>query len=301
VVNYGDDSVTPISLATRNPGTRIGVGHYPTAIAITPDGTKAYVVHYDNSSACLLVPAACESGTLINLDTRTRGTELKFGSSPAAIAITHDGKTAYVVNSNPQGPWSAVKTSADAIGVMAIDLATDTGGTSILGRFGEGFQDPVAIALTPKGNTAYVANYVNGSVTPINLVTNTVGPAIRVGIEPIAIAITPDGATAYVVNNGDDSVIPINLATKTAGPAIRVGKRPDAIAITPDGTTGYVVNQGDDTVTPINLATKSPGPAIHVGHLPQAIAITSDGTTAYVVNSAEGTVMSIDLARGTRT
>jgi YVTN family beta-propeller protein len=48
---------------------------------------------------------------------------------------------------------------------------------------------PWAIAITPDGKTAYVAN--TQTVTPIRIATGTAGTAIPVGDEPFAIAITP--------------------------------------------------------------------------------------------------------------
>src|SRR4051812_22409388 len=48
--------------------------------------------------------------------------------------------------------------------------------------------------------TAYVANFSDDTVTPVNTATNTAGTPISVGDGPTRIAITPDGKTAYVVN-----------------------------------------------------------------------------------------------------
>ncbi len=51
---------------------------------------------------------------------------------------------------------------------------------------------PDAIAITPNGKTAYVANGGSGTVTPINTTTtNRAGHAIKVGAFPDAIASTP--------------------------------------------------------------------------------------------------------------
>src|ERR1035437_7799542 len=72
----------------------------------------------------------------------------------------------------------------------------------------------------PHGATAYVTNYDDGTVTPINLATNTAGTPIPVRVDVGAIAITPNGNTAYVTNGGDNTVTPINLATNTAGTPI---------------------------------------------------------------------------------
>ena len=62
----------------------------------------------------------------------------------------------------------------------------------------------MAIAITPNGATAYVANSSRNTVTPIDMATNTAGTPISVGTDPEAVAITPNGTTAYVVNNGDE-------------------------------------------------------------------------------------------------
>ena len=50
---------------------------------------------------------------------------------------------------------------------------------------------PVAIAITPDGKTAYVANNASGTVTPLNTATNTALTPIVVGSGPCQIAITP--------------------------------------------------------------------------------------------------------------
>ena len=43
---------------------------------------------------------------------------------------------------------------------------------------------PAAIAITPDGKTAYVANFGSGTVTPIRTATNTALPPMKVGRHP---------------------------------------------------------------------------------------------------------------------
>ena len=57
-----------------------------------------------------------------------------------------------------------------------IELETNTAGTEI--KVGE---NPVAIAITPDGKTAYVTDTGSNSVTPIELATNKAGSEIKVG------------------------------------------------------------------------------------------------------------------------
>ena len=59
-----------------------------------------------------------------------------------------------------------------------ISTATNTAGKPI--KVGT---DPGAIAITPNGKTAYVANDGSGTVTPIDTATNTAGKPIKVGTD----------------------------------------------------------------------------------------------------------------------
>jgi YVTN family beta-propeller protein len=186
--------------------------------------------------------------------------------NPAGIAITPDGKTAYVAN---YGSGS----------VTPINTATNTAGAAIT----VGVR-PTSIAITPDGKTAYVANSWSGTVTPIAVATNTAGTAITVGSGPIAVTITPDGKTAFVVNSGANTVTPIAVASNTPGASIAVGEGPVGIATSPDGVSAYVADSHFNTVTPITVATDTTRTPITVGNGPWGIAITPDGGSAYVAN-----------------
>jgi DNA-binding beta-propeller fold protein YncE len=272
-------------------GIRIIVGRGPSAIAITPDGARAYVADGFDGTV-----------TPIRLATGTPGPPIKVAQGPVAIAITPDGAIAYVASiSEDPGRRYVPRPGV----VTPIRLATGIPGTPIkVGRF------PYSIAITPDGTTAYVANNVDSTVTPIRLATGTPGTPIKVAYGPIAIAIAPDGQTAYVTSAFTDvtkgpftprpgEVTPIRLATGTPGRPMRVGRVPAAIALTPDGAKAWVTALADGTITPIRLATGTPGTPVTVGSNPAAIAITPDGATAYVVDYADGTVTPVELAAGT--
>ncbi len=252
-------TVIPIDTATNTAGAPITVGSVPRAIAIIPDGKTAYVLTFN-----IAYGQALATVTPINTATNTAGTPIPIGTGPAGggpatIAITPDGKTAYV-------------TDGGNFGVTPIDTATNTADPSI--SVGGG---PAAIVMAPDGKTAYVAvGHIDGTgdVVPIDTATNITGTPIPVPAVPSSIAITPNGKTAYVVSSYADSVTPVNLATSTAGQPITVGSDPDTIAITPDSKTAYVLNYLSATVTPIRTRTNTAGPAIPVGGYPHVIAIT---------------------------
>jgi YVTN family beta-propeller protein len=206
------------------------------------------------------------------------------GAGP--MAITPNGRTVYVLNTNP-----------NVESATPISTATNKSGRPIPVA-----GIPAAIAITPNSKTAYVANMIGGSLTPINTATDKPGGAINVGGEPYAMAITPNGATAYVVGTGPDvdSITPVNTATNKPDPLI-AGKYGapvlQTIAITPNGKTVYVANWAPrDTVTPISTATNKPGKPIKVGKFPAMVAITPNGKTVYVTNIGSNSVTPISTA-----
>src|SRR5258708_23066053 len=133
------------------------------------------------------------------------------GASATAIAITPNGRTAYVV------------TVGDT--VTPVNLATRKPGRPI--KVGDSAS---VIAIAPNGRTAYQPNHgVSGNgdtVSTIRLAVGQPGGRIKVGADPDTMAITPNGRTAYVGNYLGNSLTPIHLApTKPARP-IKQGLNP---------------------------------------------------------------------------
>jgi YVTN family beta-propeller protein len=288
VASAGAGTITPIDVVTGRAGPPIQVGSGADAIAVTPDGTTAFVANYGaNGSGHTVTP--------VDVATGHARPPINVGNGPDAIAITPDGKTAYVANYGNQ--------DGNGDTMTPIDVATGQPGTPV--KVGNG---PWAVAITPDGSTAFVANYGANSghtVTPIDIATGRAGTPIKVETGPDGIAITPDGKTAYVTSHGTSkrgTVTPIDVASRRAGSPITVGTGPWGIAITPDGKTAYVTSYGGSgsghTVTPIDVATGRAGTPIQVGKGPVAIAITPDGKTAYVANYRASTVTPIDVATG---
>ncbi len=92
--------------------------------------------------------ASSDSVTPISTATNKAGKAIKVGIAPYYIAITPNGKTAYVANSN-SGTVTPISTATNKAG-KAIKVATP--GLS-----------PVAIAITPNGKTAYAVNTSSGT------------------------------------------------------------------------------------------------------------------------------------------
>lgn len=174
VADADSHAVTPISTATNRAARPIRVGPQPDAIAITPDGQTAYVAN-DNSVSRIDIPSGTPARQI---------KPVNAGYGPAAIAISPDGTTVYVsalfesdstVESDMPGPMTPIQA---ATGRPRKPLKPGN--------------NPQAIAISPDGRIAYVANWQSwGTVTPVNLVTGAPEKPIKVGNHPIAIAVGP--------------------------------------------------------------------------------------------------------------
>ncbi|WP_162465068.1 Ig-like domain-containing protein [Mycolicibacterium sp. CBMA 335] len=142
--------------------------------------------------------------------------------------------------------------------------------------------NPQAIAVSPSGSTAYVANSSSNTVSAINIATGAVIYTTVVGTNPYGVAVSPNGNIVYVTDRGSNT---LSMIYSPAGAAINipVGSSPEGVAVSPDGTTVYVANFGSGTVSVINTATNSVT-NIPVVPRPIAVAVSPAGGLAYVVS-----------------
>lgn len=158
------------------------------AVAVTHDGRKLFIANTG-------WPAQPDDTvTVVDLTTDRILGNVSVGLSPISIAITPDDRTAFVVNN--------AYSQGSVFTVTPIDVATDTPGKPI--TVGPG---PVSVAIAPDGKTAYVSNMgastesacgsrieVGDTITPIDVTTLRVGPAIRVDGAPAFLTFLPVGA-----------------------------------------------------------------------------------------------------------
>jgi len=139
--------------------------------------------------------------------------------------------------------------------------------------------NPVDIAITPNGGSAYVMDGLDtGSVIPITLSTNptrdVVEPAIAVvSGEAEAIAIAPDGSRAVVVGGTGANLISLPTGAQVGA---TISGTFTAVAITPDGTTALLGVAGGSgaspAVLPAGLSAGASGAPIPLAGEPVAIA-----------------------------
>ena len=267
--------VTPTAI------TQVTVSNNPWSVAFTPNGKYAYVVSVDETKGSVSVIDTASKAVVKKISIKRSNSALP--NTPHGLAISPDGKYAYVVN---EGPGT----------VSVIDTATNTAVNDIVVG-----NSPSAVAISPDGTYAYVGNTGDDTISVFNTATHTVIDTIPVGNDIyFSIAFAPNGAYAYVANSFFNrtsySISVVNTATRTVVKNITVGGSPSGVAVTPNGALVYVTNENDNTVSVIDTSTNSVIKTIPVGSYPIGVAVSPDGAYAYVANFGDGTVSTISTA-----
>lgn len=266
-----------------------------TAVAFTPDGTRAYAV------GVLPVQPGGRIGVIETaIDSASMYVDVAFESDfPVAVAIAPPdaaGQAGFIASSDSQ--------------ILVMDVENDLQTSTLVGYSGS---NPVSIALRPDGETGLITNAGSNTVSIVDVATRAESGTVIgwEGTEPWGVAIAPNGDTAYVTNRGDDTVsvlqwIPGESSFAQTG-SITGFDDPYGVAFTPDGTKAYVLNSGLESgdagsVSIVDVATSTAGPepvAGFSGTNPSAIAITAEGDTAYITNSGSNSVSVVDVAADT--
>jgi DNA-binding beta-propeller fold protein YncE len=312
--------IDPLSggLSPKTPTTVLTGGLFAARIAVTPDGKSAYVSITLDSLEGRVAQYDIDplSGALSPKTPATVPTGGLSDSGPAGIAVTPDGKSAYVANSN-RSTVSQYDIDPQSGALSLKSPATVAAGS-----------EPVSVAVTPDGKSAYVPD-ADGVVHQYDIdpQTGALSPktpdSVLAGQQPFGVAVTPDGKSAYVTNSnalgptiGTDTVSqydidPLTGALSPKTPAtVPTGTFSRGIAVTPDGNTAYVANgvligfppgPRDNAVSQYDidpltgaLSPKTPA-AVPAGTGAFQVVVSPDGRSAYVTNFHDASVSQYDI------
>jgi len=170
---------------------------------------------------------------------------------------------------------------------------------------------PTGIAISPDGNTLFVANNLGDSV---GIVEDLHGARKLVRIDlrrtndafvyPYGVVVLPrDAAVAKVyVSCWNDNAVAVVDPAKPSVSRIQVGRHPTAMLFNPERTRLYVANSNDDSVSVIDTRTdkeierisvrlSEDGPA---GNSPEGLALVGDDL--FVANAHSNSVAVVELS-----
>lgn len=264
-------SVLTIDTATDTMVGEIGLqGGSPLAIAIHPDGTRAYVA----------------TATTMNiLDTTNRVLLGSFGPSGQvtgqyvatflAAALNQDGTRLHIVSD--QGLHIFDTAALDPAGFStnppSFDYPLPLSGTTPAG----------GLTVSPDGATVYVATndpHAGSKLIAVDVAAGKVSSQLGIGQNLVAVRVTPDGSMTFVIDSKGHSVwIVANDQNSSPRQVTVPGGEPVAFAIAPDGSRTYVVTApAPGKSTGYSLVTIDAMRSAVTG-APATLAISSSATT----------------------
>ena len=247
---------------------------------------------------------------------------VKGGGSMHGLAVAQDGKSVLISG----GRTHLYRATVAADGSFKFGESIDVSG-------GAKNVNPLGIALSADGRTAYVALSVDNSLAVVDLTTGKILHKLELGIAPYGVALSQDGQTAYVSNFGGRPPAAIDTSETSAGSLVavdgrtiplggtlsivdvsgtpreavqlNVGLHPSEVLLNAEGTKLYVANVGGDSVSVVNTATRKveatistkPDPALPWGTLTDGLALSADGKTLYTANAGVNAIGCVDLTQ----
>jgi YVTN family beta-propeller protein len=281
-----DQTVSTIEIGDSSVGTPTVKPTYPQNVAVSPDGSRAYVT--DGTASVWVV------------DTQSRAVvaTIPAGSGPVGVVISPDGKNVYVTAAT-----CAVQPCTSS--VVVIDTATNAVTATIpIGNIPS--VQLLGIAISSDGTRIYVAENGGNRVWAIDTSTKSIVATIHTTNAGSAdLSISPDGSRVYAIGWTLGAFLDtyfvdvIDTKTNAQTATILLGNQdePVRIAISPDGGHAYVsAEEGHvwvvDTMQNalMSTITVSPGNGLH------GLAVTPDGSRVYVTCGNTNTVYVLGTA-----
>lgn len=214
--------------------TKIVVGAYPQDVAVTPDGTAVLASVTGSESR----PASSDELDVISTSTDTVTGSVRVGGSPRTIAISADGRTAYVATDN---------------GVAVVNVGDIT--TPRLVRLVRTPRPVQDLALAPDGSRLYATSALGNELLTIALPSDRVVGHVAVPGAPRSVAVAPDGSTAYVTETNLGKAAAVDTRTGRITGTLPARDVAAGLAVTPDGTQLWITNAYSGLITVDDIAS----------------------------------------------
>ena len=286
--------VAAIRISPDSLQLEVGTSGQFTAIALDASGAQVTGVAVAFTSTDSAVAATTRSGQVTGRGPGRTTVRASAGSVSAAVPVSvraapHLERTSILV---PARPFGAAVSSAGDIYVTQQDADALTrlklsplavAGTVPVGR------DPGDVAFIASGATAYVTNFLGGTLGRVDVAAGVQTATVALGGDAYRLYITRDAARLFVTcGNGTLQVRQAGPMTLTA--TVAVGPTPNGMASLGD-TLVYVSSVDGGRITEVDVRTGTVRRTFAIGGVPQDLALSKDGGRLFVADEQRGLVI----------
>jgi YVTN family beta-propeller protein len=254
---------------------------------------------------------------------------IPVGESPHEVAVSGDGKFAFVANYGSRTPGSTISVIdlAAQKEVRRVDLSPmrkphgiffadgkvyfTAENNKLIGRYdpaanaidwllGTGQNSTHMVMVAKDGNTIFTANIGSDSISIIERASGPAGwnqTVVPVGKGPEGFDLSPDGRQLWAANSRDGSVSIIDIAAKKVVGTVDVRtKRSNRLKFTPDGRRVLISDLEGGEVVALDAATRHEIKRLKPGKTPEGILIVPDGKRAFLAIAGDNKIATLDLA-----
>ncbi len=301
-------------------------------------------------------PSSVGLGSIVDFSGDSLMVRVNLGNGPRWVALNGPGTDAYTANAdgtinefsiNTLTETNQIQTSTLLPNALPNTLLSETGGflyvtepgrnsIAVMSGFPAAVRLEIPVTATPVnlvGNYQTQRIYAisqgpnatqqsctsaagNGSITAIEMATNTISAVIPAGVCPVYGVMSEDNRRTFILNKNSGTVTVIDSQQNQLDRTITLPAGPNGLTPQPVWADIYTVGSilavasaQSDTLTLINVSldsfgNDSPGfgqilATVPVGANPTSVAVLQDGTRAYVANHDDGTVSSVSLTSNT--
>lgn len=243
-LNSSDDGQVSVIDTTKDAViANIDVGYKPKRLAITADGTR------------ILVSVA---NAVVSIDTHSNQVVHHYPIiEPHNIAISPDGKTAYVGSQDPEH-----------FALVVLNLTRNR----IEGKIPLHYA-PRDIQFSPNTKYLYFTVAGDNSILILDTIRHQIIAKMPAGSSPHGLLFSHSGDLGFIVSQGSGQLQIFNPKLSNTAHEISLGKLPHSIALTPNDTKAYVTNEGSNTVSVVDIPSMTRTHTISVGKGPRSIVI----------------------------
>jgi YVTN family beta-propeller protein len=268
--------------------------------------------------------------TLVIVDPSTGKTvgRVPTGEGPHEVAVSTDGKYAFVGNYGAQTPGNTLSV-IDLVAqkeLRRVDLGPlrrphgiafadgkvyftaevnrliaryDPSSNQVDWLLGTGQGTTHMVLLSKDLSRIVTANIGSDSITVIERTQNPLNwneTVVPVGKGPEGIDLSPDGKEVWTAHSRDGGVSIVDLATKKVAQTLDLHtKRSNRLKFTPDGKLVLITDLDAGELVVLDAAARKEVKRIALGKNPEGILIVPDGSRAYVAVSGANYVSVVDL------
>jgi YVTN family beta-propeller protein len=262
---------------------RVRLGKRPREIAVSPDGSVAYVSIYGPGIYGANPMPGHEIAVIDVKGMRlSRLIDVRPHAGPHGLAVAPDGLL-----------WATNETEG---ALVVINPAAKPRARAVVAAVSIGVKGPHWIAITPDGEKVYAASKDNPVLSVVDVRSRRLVNEIKVsgGLEGLAVAV--DGRRLYAASLTRATLLVVDISSDRPLREFPMDEPGGRILPTPDGRGLLISHYASGTVEMLEIPTLRRRGVVRVGRSPSGLATSRDGKTGYVASWADGTISVVDLA-----